>query len=178
MKIKVLEKTPGCLPFIIKKGEWVDLRLAEEVKLKAPQANKMHIRNKSKEDVETIRTRDVDFDFYIALLGVAMQLPDGFEAIVVPRSSTFKKWGVTVPNSFGVIDNSYRGNKDEWKVPLLAFRKTTIPKGTAIAQFRIQLSQKATMWQKIKWLFSSSIKIESVPFLDNPNRGGFGTTGN
>lgn len=72
---------------------------------------------------------------------------------------------------------SYNSDKDEWKLAVIATRKVTIPKGTKIAQFRVQLSQKATWWQKIKWLFSSSIKLEKVDFLDNPERGGFGSTG-
>lgn len=72
---------------------------------------------------------------------------------------------------------SYCGNEDEWKMPVLATRDVTIPKGTRIAQFKVQLSQKATWWQKLKWLFSSSIKIEKVASLDNPVRGGFGSTG-
>lgn len=72
---------------------------------------------------------------------------------------------------------SYNSDKDEWKLAVIATRKVTIPKGTRIAQFRVQLSQKATWWQKIKWLFSSSIKLEKVDSLDNEERGGFGSTG-
>ena len=82
-----------------------------------------------------------------------------------------------VRNSQGVIDNAYSGNNDEWGLPLIAFGDTTIDKGERVCQFRIQLSQKATMWQKIKWLFSSSVKIEWVDTLDDVNRGGFGSTG-
>ena len=69
---------------------------------------------------------------------------------------------------------SYNSDNDEWKLAVIATRKVTIPKGTRIAQFRVQLSQKATWWQKIKWLFSSSIKLEKVDSLDNEERGGFG----
>jgi dUTP pyrophosphatase len=107
-----------------------------------------------------------------------MELPKGYEAVIVPRSSTFKKYGLLQNNSFGVIDGSYSGNEDEWKMPVLATRIATVPKGTRIAQFRIQLSQKATMWQKIKWLFSSHIVFKKVKSLDSSNRGGFGSTGN
>ena len=68
-------------------------------------------------------------------------------------------------------------NNDEWKFNALAFRNTTINEGTRIAQFRIQLSQKATVWQKIKWLLSSGIKIVEVDHLNDENRGGIGSTG-
>ena len=178
MTIKVLEKTAGCFPLELEQGDWYDLFLAESVELKAPQPHKMHIRNKHKEDVPAIRTRDVDFDSYIAKLGIAMELPEGYEAVVVPRSSSFKKYGILQSNSFGVIDHSYCSDKDEWGMPMTATRAVIIPKGTRIAQFRIQLSQKATAWQKIKWLFSSKPKLIRVASLANEERGGFGSTGN
>lgn len=110
-------------------------------------------------------------------LGVAMKLPKGYEAVVLPRSSTPKKFGIMYGNSMGVIDNSYCGNKDEWKFPAVAIRPTSIDKGTRICQFRVQLSQKATTWQKIKWLFTSGVKLVEVDDLGNDNRGGFGSTG-
>lgn len=72
---------------------------------------------------------------------------------------------------------SYNSDKDEWKMPVVATRKITIPQGTRICQFRIQLSQKATIWQKIKWLFSKKAKLEQVFSLENEERGGFGSTG-
>ena len=106
-----------------------------------------------------------------------MRLPDGFEAIVAPRSSTYKHYGIIQTNSIGVIDSSYCGNEDEWMMPVLSFKKTTIPKNDRICQFRIQLSQKATIWQKIKWLFSNRIKIKVVENLNDVTRGGFGSTG-
>ena len=110
-------------------------------------------------------------------LGVAMKLPKGFEVVVLPRSSTYKKWGIILANSQGVIDNSFCGNEDIWHFPAIALRKTSIPVGTRIAQFRIQLSQHATFWQKIKWLFSGPLKIKKVESLSNPVREGFGSTG-
>lgn len=177
MTIQVLEKTPGCAPEIFEQGDWYDLRLAEDVILQAPQANRLHYWKKNAKEAEAVRTREVTFDSYIASLGIAAQLPKGYEAIVAPRSSTFKKYGVTVPNSFGVIDNSYCGNDDVWKMPLLATRATVIPKGVRIAQFRIQLSQKATVWQKLLWLFTGAPKLKCVPFLRGKKRGGFGSTG-
>ena len=106
-----------------------------------------------------------------------MQLPKGYEAYIVPRSSTFKKWGVIQANHIGIIDSTYCGDTDEWKMSVIAMQKTSIPKGKKIAQFRIQLSQKATIWQRIKWLFSTKIKFQKVDSLNNPSREGFGSTG-
>ena len=163
MKIKVREITEGCNPEFIPKGDWVDLRAAETVKFEAPHYPP--------------RGRKAIFDSKIVKLGVAMKLPKGYEAVVLPRSGLFKSHPVMVRNSQGVIDNSYSGNNDEWGLPLIALGDTTIDKGERVCQFRIQLSQKATMWQKIKWLFSSSVKIEWVDTLDGVNRGGFGSTG-
>ena len=134
-----------------------------------------NLKKKTKGGEVVERYRDVLFSSTLIPLGIAMALPNGFEAILVPRSSTYKKWGIIQTNSMGVIDYLYSSDKDEWKMPVLATRAVTIPKGTRIAQFRIQLSQKATFWQKIKWLFSSGIKLEKVKSLDNPVRGGFGS---
>ena len=72
---------------------------------------------------------------------------------------------------------SYNGDNDEWKFPAIAIRETTIEEGTRICQFRIQLSQKATFWQKLKWLFSSGVKLVEVDNLNNEDRLGFGSTG-
>lgn len=110
-------------------------------------------------------------------LGVAMELPKGLMAKVFARSSTPDKFGILVANSVGIIDNNYNGNNDEWKCPVIPFRKTTINKGDRIAQFEICLSPKATVWQKIKWLFTTKIKFKYVTELPNKDRGGFGTTG-
>lgn len=177
MKIKVKEITKGCSPVIFDCGEWFDLCTAEEVTLKAPQANRIHTW-KNKADGPGVRIRDVDFDSTIIKLGVAMELPKGFEAIVVPRSSTFKKFGLVQSNSAGVIDFKYNGDTDEWGLPVVATRKVTIPKGTRLCQFRIQPSQKATAFQKIKWLFSGAPTFQHVETLNNPARDGFGSTGN
>ena len=106
-----------------------------------------------------------------------MEIPEGYEAIILPRSSTFSKYGIIMTNSAGVIDSSYCGDTDEWRFPAVAFRHSSINVGDRICQFRIQLSQKATVWQKIKWLFSSKIEFVEVEHLGNADRGGFGTTG-
>lgn len=162
------------LPEIIKKGDWIDLCAAADYVLKAPQAGtlKTHMVNGVKES-----HRDVSFESDLIRLGIAMKLPKGFEAILIPRSSTFRKYGIIQSNSIGVIDNSYCGDTDEWRLPVVALKDTVIEEGDRICQFRIQLSQKATLWQKIKWLLSSGIKLEEVDFLWNKNRGGFGSTG-
>lgn len=175
MTIKVLEKTPGCLPEMIEKGEWIDLTTAEETSLKGPYSKALKRKTLKGEVIE--RYRDVEFASTLIPLGICMQLPEGYEAYIVPRSSTYKKWGIIQANHIGIVDSTYCGDNDEWKMSVIAMQKTSIPKGKKIAQFRILLSQKATLWQKIKWLFSSKIKFEKVDSLENPSRGGFGSTG-
>lgn len=175
LKIKVKEITKGCMPYIIQNGDWIDLVCAEDIKINAPQADtlkEIHFNDGSR-----AKYRNVTADLEYIPLGVAMQLPKGFEAIVAPRSSTPNKFGIMCANSFGVIDGCYCGNNDEWKFPVVAIRPTFIEKGCRICQFRIQLSQKATLWQKIKWLFSSGVELVKVDNLQENNRGGFGSTG-
>jgi len=177
MKQKILVRNIRCekLPTIIKKGEWIDLTAAETIRFKAPQSGTLKSRRINGEEE---KYRNVTFDLQYIPLGLAMQLPDGFEAILAPRSSTPKGMGILCANSLGVIDNSYSGNEDEWKFPALAIRDTTIAKGERFCQFRIQLSQKATVWQKIKWFFSNGIELVQVENLPNKTaRGGFGSTG-
>lgn len=173
IKVKRINKNIP-LPEVTEKGDWIDLRAAEMVVLDAPQAGILK-RHKVKGVEES--HRDVRFGNTLIKLGVAMQLPKGFEAIVLPRSSTYKNFGVILGNSAGVIDQLYCGGNDEWRFNAIAFRDTTINEGDRICQFRIQLSQKATMWQKIKWLLSSGVEIVEVDELDNPDRGGIGITG-
>lgn len=153
IKIKIYTTKYNCMPHIIKKGDWIDLTNAESIKIpKGTEVTKVS-------------------------LGVAMQLPKGFEAVVLPRSSTYAKYKITMVNSMGVIDNSYNGIDDIWKMPVIAQRDTFIPEGVRIAQFRIQLSQKANFWQKLKWLFSNGIKLVHATALSETSRGGFGSTG-
>lgn len=116
-------------------------------------------------------------DLFLLPLGIAMKLPKGFEAEVAPRSSTPDKYGFIMPNSIGIIDNSYSGDQDEWKCPALFFKEGIIQEGSRICQFRITLSQKASLWTKLLWLFCSSVKLVEVDHLDEHNRGGFGSTG-
>ena len=123
----------------IEVGDWIDLRAAETVDMKAG-------------------------DFKIISLGISMKLPEGYEAHIVPRSSTFKKWGIIQANSFGVIDNSYSGDNDIWGYPAIALRDTTINVGDRICQFRIMKKQP-------------NIDIIEVDRLEGPDRGGFGSTG-
>lgn len=138
IKIKYFE--PDLEPIEkISVGDWVDLRAAENVTL-------------YKGDYRLIR------------LGVGMILPDGYEAHVLPRSSTPNKFGIILANSMGVIDNSYSGDNDEWKFPAYAIRNTFIEKGDRIAQFRIVKNQP-------------SIEFEIVDHLNETSRGGIGSTG-
>lgn len=120
-------------------GDWIDLRSAETVELKQGQQK-------------------------IIRLGVGMILPVGYEAHVLPRSSTPTKFGIMCTNSQGVIDNSYSGDADEWKFPVVALRDTTIYKDDRIAQFRIVKNQPR-------------IEFETVTHLNADSRGGFGSTG-
>ena len=120
-------------------GDWIDLRVAEDVSMKAGE-------------------------FKLISLGVSIQLPDGYEALIVPRSSTFKNWGVLQTNHCGVIDNSYCGDNDIWMFPALATRDVFIEKNSRICQFRIQ--------QKMQ-----NVSFETVDNLGNPDRKGFGSSG-
>lgn len=159
------------LPKIIAKGDWVDLRSAKDTTLKAPI-----IKNISKN-----KPNKVEFSTTLIPLGVAMLLPDGMEANVVARSGTFKNYGIMQINTFAVIDGGkfgYNGPNDEWKFQAVALRNTIIPANERVCQFRIQLSQKATIWQKLKWLFTSGVEIIEVDNLpEKEDRGGFSTTG-
>lgn len=169
-KIKIKVLTEGCMPKIINEGEWIDLIAAEDVEIDAPQCGTAY-------KLEGKQYRNVEIPVKYIPLGVAMKLPDGYEAIVAPRSSTPGKKRVFEANSIGVIDNSYSGNDDQWCLIASPLSKAYIKKGDKVCQFRIQLSQKATFWQKIKWLFSSGIELVEVDNISDNNRGGFGTTG-
>lgn len=170
MKLKIQIKLfEGAEPLELKEqGDWFDLKCKEDVFMEGPFANTLN-GNRTK--------RDVEFCYQQIPLGVAMKLPSGCEAVCLPRSSTPRKWGIILANSQGVIDHTYQGNGDEWHFPAIAIRDVHIPKGTSIAQFRIQPSQKATFWQKLKFLLSSGVEIEYVENLDAPDRGGLGSTG-
>ena len=120
-------------------GDWIDLRAADTVELKAG-------------------------DFKLISLGVSMKLPEGYEAHIAPRSSTFKKWGIIQVNSIGIIDNSYCGDQDIWMCPVLAMKDTIIYEGDRICQFRIVKKQP-------------EVEFIEVEKLDDVNRGGFGSTG-
>ena len=157
------------LPHVIKKGDWVDLYAAQDMVLQAPQAGTLKGHD--------VKHRDVVSEVTYIPLGVAMQLPEGFEAIIAPRSSAAKKMGIMCANSIGIVDGSYKGDNDQWMFPAVTLRKTSIALNTRICQFRIQPSQKATFWQKFKWLLSSGIELVEVDSLDNESRGGLGTTG-
>ena len=177
MKLKILVKRfknengepLTSLPKIIRKGEWIDLCAAKECVLNAPQAGTLKGHD--------VKHRDVVSDVTYIPLGVAMKLPDGFEAIIAPRSSAAKKIGILCANSIGIVDNSYQGDNDQWMLPVVTIRKTSISQNTRLCQFRIQLSQKATFWQKVKWFLTSGIELVEVESLDGEDRKGFGSTG-
>ena len=103
-------------------------------------------------------------DFALIKLGVGMKLPEGFEAHLAPRSSTFKKWHILQVNSVGVIDNSYSGDEDEWMMPVYATEDTLIERGDRICQFRIMQKQP-------------EVEFVTVEKLDDVSRGGIGSTG-
>lgn len=163
MKIKVKYHNPNCKFNFIAKGEWIDLRASTSVDMLGPYVNTAN--NK------------VVIDNCIIPLGFAMELPKGFEAWILPRSSTAKKFGIICSNSKGIIDASFAGNNDVWGFPAIAIRNTTILEGSRICQFRIMPSQKASIWTKIKWLFTNKIEFVEVDNLCNENRDGFGSTG-
>lgn len=170
LKIKVKVLTPGCEPQVNKKGDWIDLKVAKDIHMAAPYANTLKKHN-------TNSVRNVEFNNEVIPLGVAMQLPAGCEALVVPRSSTYKNFGIIQPNHVGIIDNSYSGNGDQWHMLAVALRDVKIDSLSRICQFKIQLSQKATLWQKIKYWLSSGIELVYVDKLNNPDRGGLGHSG-
>lgn len=170
LKIKVKVLTNGCMPVINEKGDWIDLRAAKDVEIKAAQAGVQYQENGEK-------YRDVFIPVQYIPLGVAIKLPDGFEAIIASRSSGPKKLGVFIPSGKGIVDNVYCGNDDEWMYVASPMNNTKICQFDRVCQFRIQLSQKATVWQKIKWLFSSGIELIEVDNLKSENRRGLGSTG-
>lgn len=120
-------------------GDWIDLRCAKSYRI-------------------------TKGEYGILPLGVAMELPKGYEALVLPRSSTFKNFGLIMTNSCGVIDECYNGDEDWWGFPFYATRNIEIMQNTRIAQFRIIRHQP-------------SLYFNAVPKLGNPSRGGFGSTG-
>lgn len=123
----------------IENGDWVDLRIAEDVHLEPNE-------------------------FKLIPLGVAMALPSNYEALVIPRSSTFKKYGIIQANSIGLIDETYCGDNDEWQFPAYATRAVDIPKNTRICQFRILKHQL-------------TVELIEAEHLSDTDRGGFGSTG-
>lgn len=137
IKIKYLADIEHIKPIV--NGDWIDLRISEDVSM-------------------------AKGEYRLLPLGIAMQLPEGYEAIVAPRSSTHKNYKILMTNSIGVIDESYCGNDDMWRFPAYATEGTFIPKNTRLCQFRIIKHQPA-------------IHFEEVEDLGNENRGGIGSTG-
>lgn len=123
----------------LENGDWIDLRASKDVEMAANT-------------------------FALIPLGIGMILPEGYEAHIVPRSSTFKNFGIIQTNHMGVIDESYCGDNDEWKYPAYALRDTMIHKGDRICQFRIMKKQP-------------EIEFIEVGTLKDKDRGGFGSSG-
>ena len=167
-KIKVKVLTNGCMPVINKNGDWIDLKSAIDITIPAPQSD---VLKRKTIEGETVGYRDVKIPTYYIPLGVAMQLPKGFEAIIDSRSGVPKKLGLFIPSGQGVVDNVYNGNDDQWHYVCSPMRETTIKAGDRICQFRIQLSQHATVLQKLKWLFTNGVEIVNVDNLNDTNRG-------
>lgn len=141
IKIKYKDETITRLKKL-EKGDWIDLAAAEDVVIKP-------------------------MSFKLIDLGIAMKLPEGYEAHIVPRSSTFKHWHIIQTNHMGVIDNSYSGPEDWWKFPafnLSTTEATLIKKGERICQFRIETQQPDVLFDELN-------------FQEGVNRGGFGSTG-
>ena len=172
IKVKLLNENCGLS--VNPKGDWIDLRAAESITLKGLEATVLK-RVRTTEIKDSFR--EIRNYYHILPLGVAIKLPEGFEAIVAPRSSIFKNFKCIVPNSIGIIDNCYCSNTDQWCLPIIPLESINIIEGDRICQFKIQLSQKATIFQKIKWLFSDGIEIEYVDDLGEESRGGFGSSG-
>ena len=139
MKIDIKYHTDIIPLEMVENGDWIDLRVAEDVRMKAGE-------------------------FRIISLGVSMKLPEGYEAHIVPRSSTFKVWGILQTNHMGVIDNSYCGDDDIWGFPALATRDVHIEKNSRICQFRLVKKMK-------------KVDFKTVNSLGNKNRGGWGSSG-
>lgn len=139
IKIKYFTDKIEKLTYIDGKSDWIDLRAAEDIDLKQGE-------------------------WKLIPLGVAMELPQGYEAHIVPRSSTFKNFGIIQTNHQGVVDCSYCGDNDQWYMPALAMRDTHISVNDRICQFRIMENQP-------------KIQFEEVEKLLGPDRGGIGSTG-
>jgi len=127
------------LEYIDGKSDWIDLRAAEDVELK-------------------------EGEFKLIPLGIAIKLPEGFEAHIVPRSSTFKNYGIIQVNHMGVVDCSYCGDNDQWFMPVYAIRDTKINLNDRICQFRIMENQPKLIFNEVE-------------HLQGTDRGGFGSTG-
>ena len=139
--IDVLYHNPDLIPInFIENGDWIDLRASKEYKL-------------------------FSGDFTLIDLGISIKLPEGYEAYILPRSSTFKNWGIIQTNGMGIIDNSYCGENDIWMMPVLATRMSDIHINDRVCQFRIVKKMP------------NNIKINKVEHLNTENRGGFGSTG-
>ena len=139
LKIKYLVPDMPRLCYIDGKSDWIDLRCAQDTDMEAGE-------------------------FRLIPLGIAVALPEGYEAHIVPRSSTYKNFGIIQTNHMGVVDESYCGDGDVWRFNALATRDVHIEKNDRICQFRLMKKMPP-------------IQFEQVERLTAPDRGGFGSTG-
>ena len=155
--IRIKVHYPWCAPVKHETGDWIDLCIADDI----------YFDKQFYDDYKPkyIKTHFI-FSYINISLGVSMKLPDGYEAIIASRSSTYNKYGIIMAGGIGVIDNSYCGEDDIWHYPAIFTKPilSIIPKGERLCQFRIQEKQP-----EVNFIF-----VESLPYT---NRGGFGTTG-
>ena len=139
LKVKYFSEDIEKLRYIDGKSDWIDLRASEAIELKKGE-------------------------FKLIPLGIAVELPTGYEAHMIPRSSTYKNFHILQTNSMGLIDESYCGDNDQWYFPALAMEDTVIHKNDRICQFRIMKHQP-------------ELQIIEVEHLTGADRGGIGSTG-
>lgn len=139
VKVRLLDPEALVPEYVDGKSDWIDLRCAQDIYLTTGE-------------------------FILIPLGIAMKIPEGYEAHIVPRSSTFKNYGILQTNGIGIIDETYSGDNDQWMMPVYATRATHISKGDRICQFRLMKHQP-------------KITFDQVDHLDGTDRGGFGSTG-
>ena len=139
LKIKYHVKEREKLRYIDGKSDWIDLRVAENVSMKQGE-------------------------YRLISMGISVEIPKGYEMLIVPRSSAYKNFGILQTNAMGVVDESFCGDNDIIHMPILAMRDTEIHINDRIGQFRLMPHQP-------------EVHFIEVDHLDNEDRGGFGTTG-
>lgn len=156
--MKLLVKYHNLNCYLEQHGNWIDLKSAENIQFKK-------------------------FENKLISLGVSIRLPKYYQANIVPRSGTYKKYSLIQANHYGVVDgpdnvsDGYSGNNDIWMFNAIALKDTEVNTGYRICQFEIRLTMKAPWYVKLKWIFDNKIKFIEVNNLKSNNRGGFGSSG-